>query len=129
MGELTVDFRSLNNTPLPDEAPEEPDEPEEPEEALHKSTQAEPFHRFPIVRSTQPEPVNRLREETAAKAAPEYRLILILKTTFFIQARSAPILFSLQSLDFSFQLANECERFHHSQRSPAEGLEGADCCT
>ena len=76
MGELTVDFRSLNNTPLPDEAPEEPDEPEEPEEALHKSTQADPFHRFPMVRSTQPEPFHRLREATSAKADPVYRLIL-----------------------------------------------------
>ena len=73
MGELTVDFRSLNKTPLPDEAPEEP---EEPEEALHKSTHADPFQRFPMVRSTQPEPFHRSREATSAKAAPVYRLIL-----------------------------------------------------
>ena len=78
MGELTVDFRSLNNTPLPDEAPEEPDEPEEPEEALHKSTHADPFQRFPMVRSTQPEPFHLLREETSVNPVPEYLFMLML---------------------------------------------------
>ena len=73
MGELTVDFRSLNKTPLPDKAPKEP---EEPEAALHKSTQADPFQRSPMVRSTQADPFHRFREATSAKADPVYRLIL-----------------------------------------------------
>ena len=81
MGELTVDFRSLNNTPLPDEAPEEPDEPEEPEEALHKSTHADPFQRLPIVRSDHDEPFQRLREDTSANPLPEYFFIIPIHLT------------------------------------------------
>ena len=75
MGELTVDFKSKNSTPEPLESPP-PESPEPPEELLHKSTQADPFQRFPMVRSTQADPFHRFREATSAKADPVYRLIL-----------------------------------------------------
>ena len=78
VGLLTVEL-TLEMLPLPlVVVPEEPPEPpEELDELLHKSTQAEPFQRFPNVRATQEEPFQRFRVETSENAEPVYLLMLI----------------------------------------------------
>lgn len=75
--ELTLEMLPLPLVVVPEEPPEPPEEPEELDELLHKSTQAEPFQRFPNVRATQEEPFQRFRVETSENAEPVYLLMLI----------------------------------------------------
>lgn len=74
--EVTFPIVPLPLVAVPEELPE-PEEPDEPEELLHKSTQADPFQRFPTVRSTQAEPFHRLRVKISENPDPVYRLMLI----------------------------------------------------